>query len=126
MIPRITIVVCLLAALTEAILNCVSTSMLSPMDAIIVLLMVGPYLVLALLAWRRRDNSAVSKAFFVLALFFAAVGLYVSGVDSYRYHTEPHYRLVQRMTIFIVPLAQWAVVLPATLVSLTQRNCTRC
>jgi hypothetical protein len=41
----------------------------------------------------------------------AAWGLYPFGEDSYRYHTEPQYRKVQRLTAFVVPVVQWAVVL---------------
>jgi hypothetical protein len=50
-----------------------------------------------------------------IAVGMSAWGLYVFGEDSYRYHTEPQYRMVQRMAVFFVPLLQWAVVLAVNL-----------
>jgi len=110
MVTRFTILICLLAAVIETILGCTSTAGLSPGDAIIVLFLIGPYLILGLFAWWQRDKATVSRVLFVLAYLLSAWGLYVSGVDSYRYHTEPQYRMVQRVWVFLVPMARWVVV----------------
>jgi hypothetical protein len=88
---------------------------LSPGDALIVLFVIGPYLLLAYFAWRQRGQATASWALLAVAVGMSAWGLYVLGEDSYRYHTEPQYRMVQRMAVFFVPLLQWAVVLVAGL-----------
>ena len=119
-VARLTIAVCLLAASVETVLGCTSTAGLTLGDALIVPFVLGPYLILALFAWRRRGQPAASWALLAVAVALAAWGLYVSAVDSYRYHTDPQYRLIQRMAVFFVPLLQWAVVLLVGLVSLVR------
>jgi uncharacterized protein YjbJ (UPF0337 family) len=91
---------------------------LSPGDAIIVLFVIGPYLLLALFAWRQRGRPTASWVLLAVAVGMSAWGLYVFGEDSYRYHTEPQYRNVQRLAVFFVPLVQWAIVLVVGLVLL--------
>ena len=114
----VTIAVCLLAAVIETVLGCTSTAGLSPGDAIIVLFVIGPYLLLALFAWRKRGQPATSWVLLVVAVGMSVWGLYVFGEDSYRYHTDQRYRMVQRMAVFFVPLVQWAIVLVVGLVLL--------
>ena len=52
----------------------------------------------------------------------SAWGLYLFGEDSYRYHTESEYRMVQRKVAFFVPLLQWAVGLLVGLALLVGRR----
>ncbi len=106
-----TIAICLSAAAVETVLGCTSTAGITPSDAITVLLVIGPYCLLGLFAWLHRRKKAVSWVLLSAAVALAAWGLYVYSVDSYRYHTEPTYRLVQRVAAFVVPLIQWAAVL---------------
>ena len=120
-VARLTIAVCLLAAVVETVLGCTSTASLSPGDALIVLFIIGPYLLLALFAWRQRGQQAASWVLLAVAVGMSAWGLYVLGEDSYRYHTEPQYRKVQRMAVFFVPLLQWAIVLLVGLALLVGR-----
>ena len=103
-VARLTIAVCLLAAVVETVLGCTSTAGLSPGDALIVLFVIGPYLLLSLFAWRKRNQSASSWVLLVVAVGMSVWGLYVFGEDSYRYHTDQRYRMVQRMAVFFVPL----------------------
>lgn len=110
-VARLAVAVCLLAAAVETVLGCTSTSSLTPGDAFIVLFVIGPYLLMALFAWRHRSQLAASWTLLAVAVSLSVWGLYLFGEDSYRYHTEPEYRMVQRMTVFFVPLLQWAVVL---------------
>jgi hypothetical protein len=110
-VARLTIAVCLLAAVVETVLGCTSTAGLTSGDVLIVLFVISPYLLLALFAWRQRGQPATSWTLLAIAVGLSAWGLYVSGEDSYRYHTDPQYRLVQRTAVFFVPLMQWAVVL---------------
>ena len=110
-VARLTLAVCLCAAVVETVLGCTSTAGLSPGDAIIVLFVIGPYLLLALFAWRQRGRPTASWVLLAVAVGMSAWGLYVFGEDSYRYHTEPQYRNLQRLAVFFVPLVQWAIVL---------------
>ena len=110
-VARLTIMVCLLAAVVEAVLGCTSTTRVSLGDVPIVLFIVGPYLVLALVAWLQRGKLAASWTLLAVGVGLSAWGLFVFGEDSHRYHTEPHYRKIQRMAVFFVPLLQWTVVL---------------
>src|SRR5262249_24548901 len=120
-VARWTIALCLLAAAAEAGLGCTSTAGVSPGDAAGFLFVVGPDLPLALFAWRQRGPPAVSWGLLVVAAALAAFGLAVFGWDSYRYHTEPPYRKVQRLAVLFVPLVQWAVVVPVGLALLVRR-----
>jgi hypothetical protein len=110
-LARCAIAICLLAAAVEVILGCTSTARLTPVDTIIVLFVIGPYCLLSVLAWWQRARTAVSWGLLAVTIALSAWGLYLFGEDSYRYHTDPDYRVVQRMTAFMVPLVQWSVVL---------------
>jgi hypothetical protein len=107
----ITVAVCFLAAVAEVALAVASSTGLTLFDALIALFVVGPYLVTAWMAWMQRRRRVVSGLLLAAASLLAAWGMYVYGVDCYRYHTEPNYRMVQRMGIFMVPLCQWLVTL---------------
>jgi hypothetical protein len=113
-----TIGICLLAATAELVLGCTSTASLTADDAVVLPLLLGRYVLLCLFAWWQRRARAASWLLLALAGALAAWALYVSGVDNYRYHTEPDYRKVQRVAVFVVPLLQWVVVLVVGLVML--------
>ena len=108
---RVTVAVCCLAAVAEVALAVASSTGLTLFDALIASFVVGPYLVTAWLAWMQRGRRVVSGVLLASASLLAAWGLYVYGMDCYRYHTEPNYRMVQRFGIFVVPLCQWLVTL---------------
>ena len=110
-LPRLTIMVCLLAAVVETFLACTSTAGLSPGDVFPILFFVGPYVLLVLFARWQRSHMAASWMLLVVTVALSVWGLYTFGEDSYRYHTELEYRMVQRMSVFIVAIGQWAVVL---------------
>jgi UDP-N-acetylmuramyl pentapeptide phosphotransferase/UDP-N-acetylglucosamine-1-phosphate transferase len=111
----LTIAVCLLAAVIEVVLACTSTARLMPTDLIIVVFVMGPYLLLGSFAWRRRGLPAESRGLLAVAVGMSAWGLYHFGIDSHRYHTEPQYRMTQRLTVFFVPLLQYVIVLAVRL-----------
>jgi hypothetical protein len=116
MAPRITIALCLLAAVITTILGCTSTAGLSASDAGVILFVIGPYAALGAFARWQRGKAGVSRALLAVTAALATLGLFVFGTDSYRYHTEPQYRPGQRMAVFLVPLLQWAVTLAVGLV----------
>jgi hypothetical protein len=97
---------CTLAALTGLILVVTSTTGLRSGDLPFLAFLVVPYLVLGLLAWRERERRSLSNLLFIVVLFLSLGGTILLGVDSYRFHTVPEHRLVQRMTIIVVPMLQ--------------------
>ena len=109
MVTKATLTTCIVAAVATAVLACTGTAGLPPADAIVVLWVIGPYVLLACLAWWQRARPVASIVLFVVVVAMSAWGLYIYGEDSYRYHTEPHFRMVQRMAVFVVPLAQWLI-----------------
>ena len=113
MVAKITVLVCFLSSITTVAMGVASTAGLTPEDAFIVLFVIGPYVVLALLAWRYRNRLSASRLLLALVSVMSVWGLYIFGEDCYRYFTEPEYRKVQRMAVLVVPLVQW----PATLLS---------
>lgn len=130
LISKLTVVICLFAALIETVLGVTSTAGLGLADSVIVLFIVGPYGLLGVFAWRYHQHRTVSSVLLVAAILLASWGLVVSGVNSYRYHTEPDYRLVQSFDIFFAALARWAIVIAIGLGLLmlrlfAQRNVSR-
>ena len=117
MVPRITWAVCLFASAITLVLGCKNTSGLRPNDAVILAFVLGPYLLLGLLARWQRGESIASWFLLVVTVTLAALGVYLFGLDSYRYHTDFEYRMSQRLTVFLVPLLQWAAALMVGLVN---------
>ncbi len=107
---KLTIGLCLLAAAVEVVLCCTSTTNLAPGDVVAALLVVAPYFVLAGMSWMQRNNPRRSWLLLAIAVAISAWGIYLFAEDSYRYHTDPDYRLVQRWAVFLVPALQWVVV----------------
>jgi len=124
-LARATVIVCLFAAAVEVALGCASTAGLAPGDAIVALFVVGPYLLLASLAWRLRARATASRALLAVAVGLSAWGLATFGWHGYRYHAEPQYRALQNMALFSVPLLQWVAVLLVGLASLLVRPGSR-
>jgi hypothetical protein len=78
----------------------------------------GPYLLLGLLAWWQRGKSIVSWLLLAVAVILATWGVCLFALDSYWYHTDWQYRMSQRMTVLLVPPWQWTAVLAVGLVLL--------
>ncbi|WP_339748727.1 hypothetical protein [uncultured Rubinisphaera sp.] len=112
-VTRVTIVICLLVSIVEIILSCTSTASLSRGDAAVIAFVIGPYLLMAIYAWIWRANPPASYLCLTIVLVLSTGGLYFFALDSYRYHTVPDYRKIQRMVVFLVPLFQWVVAMVA-------------
>jgi hypothetical protein len=125
MVPRITWAVCFLAAAITLVLGCTSTAGLGPSDVVIAAFVIGPYLLLGLLAWWQRGESIASWLLLAVTVILATGGVYLFGLDSYRYHTDWQYRMAQRLTVLLVPLLQWAAVLVVGLALLWNWATTR-
>jgi hypothetical protein len=70
---------------------------------------VGPYLLLDGLAWWQREKAVMRIALLAVIAVLALAGLSLFGVDTWHYFADPRYRQIQRMNVFLVPLAQWLV-----------------
>lgn len=106
MADRLTRRLCTLAAASSLILVVTSTTGLRRGDLPFLAFLLAPYLLLGLVAWRERERRLVSNLLFVAVLVLSLGGTILLGVDSYRFHTVPEHRLVQRMTILVVPMLQ--------------------
>jgi hypothetical protein len=108
MVPRITWAVCFLASAITLVLGYTSTAGPGPNDVFIVAFLLGPYLLLGLLAWWRRGKSIASWLLLAVTVILATWGVCLFGLDSYWYHTDWQYRMAMRMAVLLVPLLQWA------------------
>jgi hypothetical protein len=70
----------------------------------------GPPLFLALITWRRRTHPERTRVLFGVAAVVAGGGLFVLGLDLYRFSTDPKFRNTPNMHGLIVPLVQWVIV----------------
>ena len=111
MVPRMTWVVCFLASAITLVLGQTTSAGPGPGDGLIAAFVLGPYLLLGLLACWQRGKSSVSRLLLAVALILAAWGVCLFGLDCYWYHTDWQYRMSQRMTVLFVPPLQWAAVL---------------
>jgi hypothetical protein len=100
--------VCTLAALTSLILVITGVPGVRMGDLPFLVFLLVPYLLLGLLAWRDRERRRLSAVLFVAVLVLSLAGTILLGLDSYRFHTVPAHRLVQRMTVIVVPMLQSA------------------
>jgi hypothetical protein len=108
MVPRITWAVCFLASAITLVLGYTSTAGPGPDDVLIVAFILGPNLLLGLLAWWQRGNPIGSWLLLAVAVILATWGVGLFGLDSYWYHTDWQYRMAMRMAVLLVPLLQWA------------------
>ena len=74
------------------------------------LFFVGPFLVLALVAWRRRADRGASRRLAWCAAGVAGGGVVVYGWLAYRVHVGPPFREFPAPICLLVPLAQWVAV----------------
>jgi hypothetical protein len=125
MVPRLTWAFCFLASAITLVLGRTTSAGPGPGDAYVVAFVLGPYLMLGLLAWWQRGESIVSWLLLAVAVILATWGVWLFGLDCYWYHTDWQYRMSQRMTVLVVPLLQWAGVLVTGLVLLANWAVTR-
>ena len=118
MVPRMTWAVCFLASAITLVLGYTSTAGPQHNDGILIAFVLGPYLLLGLLARWQRAESIVSWLLLAVTVIVATWGLSLFGLDSYWYHTDWQYRMAMRLTVLLVPLLQWAAVLVVGLVLL--------
>lgn len=106
----VSLVVCLLAVVVELVLTALATNSpgsIQPSDAVILLYIVGPYLALAVIAWCGRVNRRLAWVIFSFSLGLIVWGIWGAASHAYFYQTDPEYRLVQPIGVFLIPLGQW-------------------
>ena len=108
--------VCTLAALMSLTLVATSTPALRLTDLPFLLFLPAPYLALELLVWSERGRGRLSQLLFVAVLLLSLAGVTILALDSYRFHTLPEHRMVQRMAVITVPMLQSLAVISLALV----------
>jgi len=106
---------CMLAAIASLVIVGTGTTGLRTGDLPFLAFLIAPYFVLGLQAWRERERPRLSNLLFVAVLVLSLGGTLLLGIDSYRFHTVPEHRLVQRMTIIVVPTLQSTVAIAIAL-----------
>lgn len=126
---KATVAICLLAAIATLFLilpgeYCRLTTVA---ESLFVVVIIGPYLLLALLAWSRRSDQRVSRALLALNVLVALGGVGVFAAETSDFRTqvadftardpgrgaEYIQARIQRMAIFLAPALQWSVTLLA-------------
>jgi hypothetical protein len=109
MIAKISLAICFFALIAKVSILIACYGRLSAFhsgDLLYLLLIIGPYLLLGLMAWRWRGHRGVSIAALVLILIVASAGIFLLGDDCYNYRVNPQYRLYDRYAIPIAILLQ--------------------
>ena len=110
MITKISLIICLFALIATVSIPITcrgSSSAFNLSDLLALLIIIGPYLLLGLMAWRWRGHRGVSVIAFLLILIVASGGLYLIGNDCYNYQVYPQYRLYDNYTLPVVILLEW-------------------
>jgi NADH:ubiquinone oxidoreductase subunit K len=114
---------CAVAATTTLFLGFTFSgwSLASATEAMVVPLVVGPYVLLGLMVWWRRASRAVSGLLFIAVLVLAAVGLYLFGLDAYHHQTDPKYGMAMHFAVLGVPAVQGLAAVVLGLALLVER-----
>ena len=85
-------------------------SLISAEDVLIFPLVVGPYAVIAVLAWWRRSSHKESMVLLAVVLLLGAYGLWSFGASAYRRQVDPSYGMAMDLSPLVVPALQWLAV----------------
>ena len=126
---KATVAICLLAANATLflILPGEYCRLTTTAESLFVVVIVGPYLLLALLAWSFRSDQRASQSLLILNVLVAlgGLGVFAAETSSYRKQVanfiahdpgrgaEYIQARIQRMAIFLAPALQWSVILLA-------------
>lgn len=109
-ITILTLTLCLVTLASEFVLICLATNdpwSMGAGDAAILIFILGPYPLLAVIAWLARGDRRLAWLVFGITLLLAAWGLWVSGTHAYHYLSDVEYRKLQAVGVFLMPLGQW-------------------
>ncbi len=124
MITKISLIICLFALVATVTIPITcrdNPSGFHLSDLVILFFIIGPYLLLGLMAWRWRGHRGVSAVALMLILIVASVGIYLVGDDCYNYRVNPQYRLYDNYTMPVVILLEWLGTVLLGLVTLVVR-----
>jgi hypothetical protein len=123
MLPRLSMGVCAVSATATLAIGFAfgRWSIASATEALVVPLVVGPYVLLGLMVWWRRASRAASWVLFISVLVLAAVGLCLFGLDAYHQQTDPKYGMAMHFAVLGVPVLQGLAVLVLGLGLLVER-----
>lgn len=105
--------VCFLGAIGSLVIGLVGLGwgvLAAAEDVVVFPLVVGPYAVLAFLAWWRRCSYRDSVLLLAVAILIAAYGFWSFGVSSYRRHFDPYGGMAMDLSPLVVPALQWLAV----------------
>jgi hypothetical protein len=80
---------------------------LGPGDALILVYMLGPVVVLTVIAWGTRNSRNNAWGLSLVILVILGWGLRTMAEHTYHFRTDPDYRKLQAIGVFAVPLGQW-------------------
>jgi hypothetical protein len=112
-LARVSLGICLIAIGAAFVLMLLATNdpwSLNVGDGAILLYVLGPYLALAGIAWASRRGQKIAWTVFLTTVVLVAWGLWTNASHTYYFLTDMEFRKVQPLAIFLVPLAQWFVV----------------
>ena len=69
--------------------------------------MLGPVVALSVIAWVMRNSRYHACGLSLLILVVLGWGLWTMAEHTSRFHTDPDYRKLQAVGVFVVPLGQW-------------------
>lgn len=85
-------------------------SLMSAEDVLVFPLVVGPYAVIAAIAWWRRYSHKESMVLLAVVLLLGAYGLWSFGASSYLRHVDPREGMAMDLSPLLIPALQWLAV----------------
>ncbi len=103
--------ICLLGAVGSLVIGFAGGgwSLMSPEDVLIFPLVVGPYALLAAVAWWRRSSGWQSLVLLGTVLLITSYGFWAIGTSVYRSHSDPNGEVAMDLSPVVVPAMQWLV-----------------
>jgi hypothetical protein len=118
MMTKATLTICLAGAVGSLStgFGCLGWSVMTAEDVLIFPLVIGPYAVIAGLAWWRRSRRWMSLVLFIGSLLIAVSGFTMLGRSLYLQSSTPHMRLAMDLTPFVMCALQWTLTIVLVLV----------
>jgi hypothetical protein len=112
MITKSILSVCLCAAVGSLAIGFAGHgwSLMSIEEVLVFPLVVGPYSVIAVLAWWRRYSHKESMLLLAVVLLLGACGIWSFGASAYRRHVDPSGEMAMNLSPLVIPALQWLAV----------------
>jgi len=111
MMTKVIYAMCLCGAVGSLVIGFGSGiwSLMTAEDVLIFPLVVGPYAVIAAVAWWRRASSWESQLLVGAVILIGVYGFWAISNSAYRSHTTPDDEVAMDLTPVVVPALQWLV-----------------